>query len=513
MAAMPDDAHVHEPPVRTFDAKLSDARLKRAVRGGAGITTASHVTGQVIGLGVLAVLYRLVAPADYGLLAMVMPLLALANLFTAPGFSVATVQRQNLLPGHVSTLFWLNLALSGAIALAMVVASPLMAWFYGEGQVGWLSVALAGTVVITALGTQHQALLERHLRLAPVAIARLTAHVLAGAAAIAVAWAGWGAWALVTQLYVNTAVITAVLWYLEPWRPQRPRRGEGARELVQFGGFYTASSLMFYISQYIDKVLVGYALGAVALGLYSQAFNVMLKPVYLLTMPLAGVMLPGLSRAVGDAAAYRGLLFAFSRLLAVTMLPAGVGLLIVAPEVMLVLGGPRWADAGPILQALAAAIVVQGFMNSAGSVITSSGRADRLFRAATAMAIVLSVGFVAGLLVGYAFEAPLMGVAWGYTVTMLVLWLPYMRFALASVGISLGDWLAEVRRPLAATIGMALVVVTVRWLLLGALDLHPAALLACETSVGAAAYLLLGRNEIRWLADQLRQLRAGWSGS
>ena len=495
----------------SLDASFSTAGLKVAVRGGAGIATVAHALSQLISLAILAILFRLIAPEQFGLLAMVMPLLVFFRHFGMLGLNVATVQRQTLSAGQVSSLFWLNLLLGLLTAAVTAACAPLLVWFFNRPELAWLTVALAGTAVVATLGAQHHALLERNLRMAPLAVSRLISQLCAATAAVSAAWAGMGVWALVIQLYVELAAFGLLVWLLEPWRPKAPTRGEPVGELVRFGGAFTAASLLFALAQNIDKVLVGFALGAATLGLYSQAFNVMMKPVYLLTVPLAGVMLPGLSRAAHDPASYRLMLLAFSRLIAVVTIPAGVGLFLVAPEVMQLLGGDAWAEAGPILRVLSLAIGVQGFVNVAGSFFTSAGRARRLLVAASGMALFLCLAFFVGLGIGWLLDIPTLGVAGGYSFGMLLLSGPYMLYCLRSVDASPRKWLAEIRRPALCALGMGLVVAVCRWSLLQIEGLSPLSLLSVQVTVGVAVYAILARKEIRWFVDQLRLLRQGAS--
>lgn len=464
----------------------------------------AQIGSQLVSLGVLAVLYRLLGLHPYGLLGMVVPLLLLVRILVNSGLDVATIQDADLTDRQVSALFWINQALGLAMALVTVACAPVLVWFYGlHGHdvrgLGLLTAALAGTSIVAVLSTQHQALLRRKLRLGTLAGARLAASAAAGVAAIAAAVAQWGVWALVVQQYVELVSLAALVWWLEPWRPTFGVRGTGATRLVRFGGHCTLSSLMFYLVGNADKVLVGYALGPAALALYSQAFNLMMKPVNVLLTPLTGVMLAVLSRAAGDRSQYRALLLGFFRFIALLMLPSAVGLAIVAPEAIRVLAGSEWADAGPILAVFAVAILVQGFVGAMGSVFASAGRADRLSAASVAIAIVLCTAFGIGFHVGRQWGEPLLGVAASYSVTMvLVVFPPYLWLALRTVGVRWVDWLRELRPAARGTLVMGLVVAACHWLLGDVLNVHDALLLTVEILLGVLLYALLTRREIAW---------------
>jgi PST family polysaccharide transporter len=193
----------------------------------------------------------------------------------------------------------------------------------------------------------------------------------------------------------------------------------------------------------------------------------------------------------------------FSRFIALTMLPAGVGLAIVAPEAMRVLGGQPWAAAGPVLRILALALLVQGFFDALGSVFASVGRSDRLAYASIVIALVLSASFALGLTLGGRRGEPLRGVALGYSISMVLLVFPgYLAFALRTVDVAFRDWLGQLV-PAAPAAGVMGLVVALCHRLLGSVWPLPAPmLLAVEILVGVLVYSLLARRDIAWLLRQ-----------
>jgi len=486
----------------------SPEHLKQSLRRSSRAVIAAQIAAQVVSLGVLAVLYRHLGLEPYGLLGMVIPLLLLVEILIASGLDVATVQDADLSHQQVSALFWVNQLLGLAMAGVMAACAPVLVWFYGlRGHdvrgLGWLTVALAGTTVATALGMQHQALLRRKLRLGTLAWARLAAQAAAGVAAIAAALAGWGVWALVVGRYVELVALAALVWSLESWRPGFHLRRTGSMHLVRFGGHCTVASLMFYLVANADKVLVGFVLGPAALAIYGQAFNLMMKPVSVVLTPLTGVMLAVLSRAAADRRQYRELLLGFFRFIGLVMLPSAVGLAIVAREAWRVLGGDDWAAAGPILSVLAAAILVQGFVGAMGSVFASAGRADRNSLASVCIAAVLCIAFVLGLYLGRLAGQPVLGVAVGYSLAMvLVVFPPYLWLALRTVGVRCTDWLQQLRTAARATLAMGLVVLACRWVLTEVLLAPDLVLLLVEMLVGVVCYAVFARREITWFARQ-----------
>ncbi len=490
----------------------SPQSLEQSLRRASRAVIAAQVASQLVSLTVLAILLRRLGREPYGLLAMVMPLLVLGRIVVASGLDVVTIQREELTDRQVSALFWMNQALGAGMAAVTAAFAPLLAWFYGQPGVLWLTVALAGTPAAFVLGTQHQALLQRRLRLGTLAGLRLVALTLGGTAAVALAcWGDCGVWALVAQQYVELLVLAALAWIVEPWRPTLGLRGTGGRRLVQFGGHFTLSNLMLYLVTNLDKVLVGRFFKVDPLALYSQAFTLAMKPVHVLITPLTGVMFPTLCRATADHRQYTKLLLGFFRFIVLVMLPVGVGLAIVAPEAMHVLGGADWAAAGPILGVLAWVIPVQGCYQLLAYVFASAGHGRRLSLAAVTGAAMICLAFSLGLYLGWLAGEPLLGIALGYVLGLaLLVFPPYLGFALATVKVPCRAWLAQLYPAGPAALGMGLLVAACHWALgrlLGWSDSAPLALLTVELLLGVGSYVLFARRAIRWfIREGLRDL-------
>ncbi len=491
-----------------------------SIRRGTRWVIVAQIASQFISLGVLAALYRLVMPDQFGLLGMVVPLLLLGKIFASFGLNVATVQKRQLTEGQLSTVFWVSLLVSTLVAGAVAASGPLVAWVYQVPQLAQLVAALAGTLVLAAAGAQHRALLERKLRIGRLAGARVIAQATGGLAAVVAAFAQWGVWALVVQQYVELAVLGALVWWLESWRPRRWSQCRAAGDLLRFGGYYSLSSLMFYVAQNMDKILIAWLLagsreGQTALGLYSQAFNLMMKPVYLVTSPITGVMLPALSRLAHQKHELEQLAARFYRMVAIFLFPCGVGLTVVAVDVMLVLGGESWRPAGYLLMVLAPTVLVQGLLNISGSLFAATGNARALFFGSLATAIVMSGAVLVGAsLGGYwapAPEGPTLGIACCYcAATVLILPLPYLAFCFRVAEVSPRSILAPLTRCAISAILMGVLVWAARYCTTR-LGLTGLPQLLLVVSSGVVAYGLLARREIRWFLGQTRELRGGAS--
>lgn len=478
------------------------------VAHGTQLAIAAQAASQLISLLSLAALYRLLGPVPFGLFGMVLPFILLIRAIAYFGLNAPTIQRENISAAEVSALFWFNVLSGLGLTVCVALLSPAIAWFYGQPSLTVLTCSLAATGFLAALGTQHLALMERHLRFQALFTIRVAAHFTAALAAILVAINTRSVWALVTSQYVELAVLTGLAWRIERWRPRVPWRMANVSGLLRFAGGFTIASIVANSSLLVDKVLVGYRLGDAALGLYGQAFQMSMKPVHLISTPLVNVMLGGLSRAQQDSALFSNLTVFVVRTAAIVAFPCALGLAFIAPEVMLLLGGSQWLNAGPLLQVAALAIPAQTVMTLLPMVYVAGAKIKALLLVSIINFALLFASYLAGIWIGLRIAGPhggLLGATWAYCLATWILLIPITLGTLAKVlDLPFMKLAKSARRPLAASLLMGAVVWSVRTVLfqleLSAIWL----LLLAEISSGVIAYGILARKEIKWLMEQLR---------
>jgi len=482
-------------------------RLRQDVRRGSSAVFVAQVISQFVSLIVLSVLLRTLGLEPYGLLGMVLPLLALIRIFIYSGLDVAAIQEPSLDRQKASALFWTNQIL-GVLGTAIVaVSAPWLSWFYGREELVPLTLALSGTMLVTTLGAQHQALLQRELQLGRLSAIRVASQLIGGLCALVAAWAGAGLWTLVVQQYAEPAAQTVLAWVVTGWRPKLVLRGTGSRELLRFGGHYTASAFLLYLLSHVDKILVGRFLGSQALAIYYQAFNLAQKPVSLVISPLTGVMLPALAHARSEMGLYRQYAVGFLRFLNWLIVPCGIGLALVAEETMAVLGGPRWSGAGPILRIFALMIPFQAIFNVTGTIYASLGRADRMARACVPITGIMCFAFLVTLVLAAPLPSAIHILAWVYFGTFSLSVLAYTGYAFWIIGLSPQTVLRATQSIWLGSLMMIIVVLGVRggcaWLGLRSVYI----LLSVKIVAGMLTYFLVTRQvSLEYLASGVKGL-------
>ena len=288
-----------------FDDADVAGNLAGSIVRGSTFVFGSSIAKFLIGLGCTAVLARLLNPEAYGLLAMVFIVTNFLLLFRDMNLSLATVQKERITHAQVSTIYWLNVAITFVIALAMLTLAPAVAWLYSEPRLTGIAMLLTVSVVIRGFAAQHQALLRRKMRFGSIGMIEIGSMLAGYVAAIALAWRGYGYWSLV-WLHISTAVADLILcWVATGWRPSRPVRGSGVRAMLAFGTNLTGYSIFRFVSRSLDNAIIGWFWGAGSLGIYAKSGDTLGPLTTYLSSPFGAVAIPALSRITGETERYR----------------------------------------------------------------------------------------------------------------------------------------------------------------------------------------------------------------
>lgn len=439
----------------------------------------------VLRVGYLAILARLLSPNDFGLVAMVLVITGVFEIFTSAGLSSATVQKDEISVQQISTLFWVNILVGAVLALLCAASASLIAAFYEEPRLFWIAVAVAPGFLFNAAGVQHSALLQRELRYGTLSIIDTASQCGGILLGVALALTGYGYWALVASAVVSPAINSACCWVATGWIPNRFRRDVEIRAMLHFGGTITLNNLVVYIGYNTEKVLLGRFWGADILGLYTRAFQLINLPVATINGAIGGVLFSALSRLQDDPIRIRGFyLKGYSMVMAVTI-PVTLFSAVFADEIVAVVLGPRWTEAAGIFRLLTPTILIFGIINPTYWLLLAIGMQKRSLHLAFVIAPLVMVSYCIGIAYGPT------GVATSYSV-VLTLWLyPHLAWCLHGTPVSVKDLLRTVRAPLASGVVAAACAFAAQRHFGPQMSPLPRLLLGAATMAGVYGWMLL----------------------
>jgi PST family polysaccharide transporter len=403
-----------------------------------------------------SILARLLIPEHFGLIGMVTAVTGIAGQFSQLGLSTATVQRRDIDHHQVSNLFWINVALGTTLFALFSAAAPLVAAFYEDPRLIPITIAVSSAFFWGGLAVQHDALLARQMKQPQSTLVRLVAGVVSVLVAIVLALRGFAYWALVWQEVTRACLIAVGLWIVCPWRPSLPNRAGNIRSLVRFGTDLTLTQLSYAVISNIDRLLVGKLFGAVPLGIFRQAQQLIMVPLEQLNAPIGSISQPGLSVLQDDPERYRRYYAKTVFLIGLLTMPIAAFAAIYADDLVRLILGPQWNGSAPFFRIFAIAAFIRPVLGTTGTVLITCGQSRRLL----VMTVVSQVTLMAFILAGIGWGPT--GVAMAQMLTPLVLLVPNLYYSFAASPVTPAVFFGALRSPFLACAVMVLGLIAVR---------------------------------------------------
>ncbi|MCA4797971.1 lipopolysaccharide biosynthesis protein [Acinetobacter towneri] len=426
--------------------QINEDELKRkAVRGGA-LTISARIITILIQITSIIVLSRLLKPNDFGLIAMVTAITAFMVIFRDMGLSTAVIQKKDLKYEQINTLFWLNTVIGTFLTIITIFLAPFIAEFYNRPELKYVVMALASTFLIASVGAQHAALLQRDLNLKPKVIADIVGAILTLVTSISMAYYGYGFWSLACGTIIGALATTLLYFKGSSFTPTRPRIATGTLELIHFGKNVTLFEVLNYFHRNLDNVLIGKFFGAIALGLYSRAYELMMLPIASLRQPINTVALPVLSKLQNNPEEFKKYYNNITKLLAFLSMPLMAFLIVKADIVVEIALGEGWQRVVPIFQLLGLSGFIQAVASVRGVVLLSLGLSRRYVIWGLFNTTFVCLGFCLGIKWGVE------GIAISYAIVNYGILYPSLYFFYKDTPVSPIDFFKPIMLPAIASI-------------------------------------------------------------
>ena len=446
---------------------------------------------QAVSLIVFFVLARLLTPEDFGLVALANVFLAFMQIFLEQGFAQALIQRQKLEPEHLDTAFWTNLGIGLILTIGGWLSAPFMADKFAQPQLTPILQCFSLLFVISALAKVQQAILERKFAYRAIAARWLLGTMLGGCVGLSMAVAGFGVWSLVAQQMVHELVGAIVIWASSDWRPRLKFSPQHFQHLFGFGINILGFNFLNFFNNRINDFLIGYFLSPAALGYYNISYRVLRVMTKLLVKTTKEVALPTFSRLQNDLERFRKAFYTATQLTSVVAFPCFLGMMILAPELVIVIFGEQWLRAVPLMQILALMGIIRSVSFFKSSGFLAMGKPSWWFGLSILSVMLNLAGFA------IAYRWGIIAVTIAYVMRALVVF-PIGQWAVSLlIQVPLPLYLRQFIPPLLSSMVMAIAILGTKQLLFE--SLKPALSILVSTVVGIIVYAIV----IRLLALQL----------
>lgn len=335
---------------------------------------------QIVGLAFGIVLGRLLAPSDYGMMAMISIFSLVATALQDSGFRTALTNIEHPKHEDYNSVFWFNIIMASSLYVILFLAAPLIGEYYHTPRVVPLCRYAFLSIVIASLGTAQSAYLFKHLRAKQQAEAGALAVILSSLTGVGMAFAGMAYWSLATQGLVYVGINTLLQWHFSPWRPSiHGITFAPVRRMFRFSCKILATTIMTHVNNNVLNILLGHYFTPRDTGNYNQAYQWNTKCYSLVQSMVAQVAQPVLVSLNGEEGRQKDVFRKMMRFTAFITFPLLFGFGLVAKEFIVTAIGEKWLASAQLIQILCLSGATMPLSTLFSNMIISKGRSGTFF--------------------------------------------------------------------------------------------------------------------------------------
>lgn len=418
-------------------------------------TTASLLLRAALQFAQTMILARILTPADFGLMAIIMAVYGVVALLIDLGLSNALIHFPDRSRPLLSSLYWLNLGAAVLMMATLMLSAWPLARLYGQSELLPAMLLLSLAMPISASGQQFRVMAEKDLKFSRLAWIEVSAAVGGFIAALLVAMLEGGVYAFIVAILVTSAISSGLAWAVlsKGIRPGLHFNLQEVKPHLSFGSYRLADTLLISAQMQADVLIGGAVTGSAAMGIYTLPRDLTLRLANTVVNPVVTrVGLPIMAKVQADRTALKSIYLQTMRMTSSVNFPIYAALALWADEVVALLLGSQWHDAGKYMQMFALWGLIRSTANPVGSLLNATGKVRRAFVWDLTLLLIIPGVLYLGFRVG-----GLYGLATAMLAVQLLTFYPHYHFLVKpACGASFVDYLGALTPALAST-GIAVV--------------------------------------------------------
>jgi len=331
---------------------------------------------QIVNFVVTIILARLLSPEHYGTIALVTVFITILQTFVDSGFGNALIQKKDADDVDFSSVFYFNITSCTILYIIMFFAAPYIAAFYKIPELIPIVRVISLKLIIAGLKNVQQAYVSRNMMFKKFFFATLIGTVGAAVIGIAMAYMGFGVWALVTQQLFNLTVDTILLWIMVKWRPKKVFSFRRLKGLLSYGWKLLAVSIMNNLYNEARQLVIGKMYSPADLALYNKGRQFPDLFVKNINTSIDSVLLPAMSREQDTVEHVKAMTRRSIRISSFIMAPFMIGLALVSKPLIVFLLTEKWLPCAPFMSVFCLAFLFKPVNTANLNAIKAMGRSD-----------------------------------------------------------------------------------------------------------------------------------------
>lgn len=368
---------------------------------------AERCGAQLVTFIVSIVLARILAPKDYGQIALITVFTTIMQVFVDSGLGLALIQKKNADDLDFSSVFYFNLVVCLALYAVMFIASPFIAEFYKDVSLIPIIRVISLIVVISGVKGIQQSYVSRNMLFKLFFFSTLGGTIFSAFLGIGLAYAGFGVWAIVAQQLSNITIDTLILWMTVKWRPQKMFSWKRLKGLLAFGWKMLVSSLLDTVYNNIRSLIIGKMYSSSDLAYYNQGKQFPHTIVNNINASIDSVLLPSMSSAQDDYVRVKAMTRRSIKTSTYIMAPMMMGLVFCAKSIVQLVLTDKWLPCVPFLRIFCVTYMFYPIHTANLNAIKAMGRSDYFLKLEIAkklvgMALLLSTMWFGVIAMAYS---------------------------------------------------------------------------------------------------------------
>lgn len=351
-------------------------KLKKQIISGLFWKFGERILAQGVSFVVSLILARMLLPEEYGIVALVLIFINLANVFVTNGFGEALIQKVDAKQRDFSTVFFCSLFISGVLYMSLFVLAPFIAAFYSNEQLVMVLRVLGFQVPISSFNTIQQAYVSKKMMFKKFFYSTLVGTIISGFIGIILAYKGFGIWALVAQYMLKTIINTCILFITIDWKPTLEFDINSAKSLFSYGWKLVVAQFVNQAYVELKNLLIGKIYTTRDLASYNKGEQFPSVLVMNINSAISSVLFPAMSIANQEKGKLKDLTRQSIMMSSYVVFPIVVGLMVVAEPMIRLLLTEKWIVCVPYLQISCVFWMFQPSQTANVQAIKAAGRSD-----------------------------------------------------------------------------------------------------------------------------------------
>ena len=341
---------------------------------------AERCGAQLVSFIVSIVLARILAPEDYGTIALVTVFTAILQVFVDSGLGTALIQKKDADDLDFSSVFYFNFAVCLILYAGMFIVAPYITIFYDDTTLTPVIRVLSLTILISGVKGIQQAYVSRNMLFKRFFLSTIGGTIFSAFLGIGMAHAGFGVWALIIQQLSNTMIDTLILWITVKWRPKKEFSWKRLKTLLAFGWKLLVSSLLDTVYNNLRNLIIGKLYTSADLAYYNQGDKFPKFLVANINTSIDSVLLPTMSNAQDNRDRVKQMTRRAIKTSTYVMSPLMMGLAFCAEPIVKIVLTDKWLHCVPFLRIFCITYMFWPVHTANLNAINAMGRSDWFLR-------------------------------------------------------------------------------------------------------------------------------------